>query len=202
MKSIQLYSLPSVNETSGLNCLSLLNQINCKLWLPNDALWEWNCSLMGESHGYSQESKLLHIPVLSLIYFSLWNHQDASLPHGVLFMNHVMEQCIHAMDNNFPIRKNISLNTTHFLSSFHILKQEPVFYCSTQMQFPKWPHSVRKSVTQKSAFDFYLQHMWFSVLTASYVLWIPYYWSPNHALLAKKLLNRMSKGGLESLQMV
>lgn len=41
-------------------------------------------------------------------------------------MNHVMEQCIHAMDNNFPIRKNISLNTTHFLSSFHILKQEPI----------------------------------------------------------------------------
>jgi len=109
MKSIQLYSLPSGNETGVQKKMSLLNQINCKLCLPNDALWEWNCSLMGGSHDYFQESKLFNITVLSLIYFFVMKSS------GCISTTWCFQRS-HAMDNNFPIMKNISLSTTHTFS--------------------------------------------------------------------------------------
>jgi len=86
MKSIQLYSLPSGNETG----------VQKK-------------KKKKTSHDYFQESKLFNITVLSLIYFFVMKSS------GCISTTWCFQRS-HAMDNNFPIMKNISLSTTHTFS--------------------------------------------------------------------------------------
>ncbi len=153
MKSIQLYSLPSRNETSGLNrlCPSLTKSTaNCGcLMMPcgNETAASWeDLMITFKSQNFSILQYLLLLLIYCLLNF-LMNSSGCIFTTWCSPVNHVLEQCSHAMDNHFPIMKNISLNTTHF--GFYFILDR-----SVQMQFLKWPHSVRKSETQKSALAF------------------------------------------------